>query len=342
MKQKQDTVNNDNKDITVSEPAVPAPYGLIYENNITNALNYLPQKIADQLVKEGRGDIEMSVSRKFIHDVQYWIVPGKIYLDGTTHQMFDYIIRRYTERVYRNATDEMIEDCREIEINLRDVARAFGKSMYGTRKMVLRTVEALSNIKIDRLDIPIREKTVKSKADIVKWVFPIISDVGKYINDKTIKNSRMRVVIHQRLADMLPKEAYLMQFPDNLFKIDTHHYPNAYLFGRRLCLWYRQNIEKNPSIAQEVKTGMLLDLALSMPEHDKIKNKGRIRQRIISPFIRDMDVLLKKRVLSSWCFIDMFTKEKINPETLNYDRFIQSKIRFELADYPKKNVQKIS
>lgn len=158
MKQKQDTVNSDNKDITVSEPAVPAPYGLIYENNITNALNYLPQKIVDQLIAEGYGESEMPVTRTFIRDVQYWIVPGKVSLDGTTHQMFDYIIRRYTERVYRNATDEMIENCREIEINLRDVAATFGKSMYGTRKMVLRAVEELSNIKIDRLDIPIRKK----------------------------------------------------------------------------------------------------------------------------------------------------------------------------------------
>ena len=313
-------------------------FSLIYEHNITNALNYLPQRKLDDLIKEGKGNSELPIGRKNIHGVQYWLVPSKVKLDGSTFQMLDYLIKKITESTYRTATKEEILANREIEIDLKEVSKLFGKTMNGTKKMVLRTVESLANIKIDRLDIPLkRNVVVKNNSDIIKWSFPIVSAIGKYLNNKSIKNSRMRVELHVKLVEMLPKEAYLMYYPDALFRINTARYPNAFLFGRRLCLHYRQNQKKNNSNSINVET--LLNLALEIPKYDDIKKTGSIRQRIIAPFIRDMDVLVKMNVLSEWHLEDLFSKELIDcPKTVTWKQFINSKLVFELKEYPHKNL----
>ena len=342
-------VLKNNNDV-MENSLLPTTYGLIYQNNVTNLLSCLPQKIIDDLVSGGEGNAFLAVTRKHVKDVQYWIVPCKVNLTGSTSQMFDYIVGQYTRSVYHNATAEQILDNEEIEINLKDVAKKFGMSMFGARKMVLRAVESLSNIKIDRLDIPVaRKKVVKNERnvnEIIQWTFPIISEVGKYlVNDdkKQIKNSRMKVVLHHRLAEMLPKESYLMFFPDNLYKIHTSRYPNAYMFGRRLCLWYRQNIQKNPKVANTVKVKLLLDLALSLPKRDDIKKTGAIKQRIICPFVRDLDILVEKKVLSKWYLIDKFSGKPVeHPQTIAYDRFETSKIWFELYNYPTIDIKEIA
>ena len=309
-------------------------YAYIYENNITNVLSTIPQKILDNLIKQGLGDSEIQISRKFCDDVQYWIIPFRVQLDGSTAQMFDYLIYQFTSKVHKNATLETTMKNREMEIDIRDISDKFCISMKGARKLALRTINSLANIKIDRLDIPVeRNKVVKKKGDAIKWSFPIVSAIGTYTTDRQIKNSKMKITLHERLAEMLI-EANLMWFPKNLLKIDTNYYPYAYMFGRKMALNTRQNAKKKNSNYLNVK--LLMDMADLLKMYDEIKLKGEIKRRIIIPFLRNIKVLVNAGVLEEWHFEDKFGTVILFPEFLSYSEFIECRVHYKLKDYPKR------
>ena len=316
--------------VVAEEPLFSTPYGFIYENTATNSLSCLSQKMIDELVAEGNGNVEMPIGRNRINDVEYLMIPSKVNLSGSTAQMFDYIVQLFTEKVYRNATPKTIEENRTIDIDLKDVSEKFGLTMRATRDMVLRTVSSLDNIKIRRLDIP-----ETKKGDIKIRSFRIFSEQIDVFDGKVIKNSHTQVVLHERLAELLPI-AYLMRYPENLYKINTARYTNAFMFGRRLCLHYRINVNKGNGLEDHIGADVLLDLAYSIPKKEDIERKGELRRRIVRPFVRDMDVLVEKHILSEWFLVDKETNVRIkNPNVISPKKLKESFVYFHLLNYPK-------
>lgn len=314
-------------------------YAYIYENNITNVfatLSAKAQKMLNNEIKAGNGNVYVHIRRTFCGDVQYWMIPLQVQLDGSTAKMFDYLIYQFTSKVHKNATLETIIKNREMEIDIKDISEKFGMTMHGARKTTLQTINSLSNIKIDRLDIPgERDKYVKNGKVPIKWSFPIVSAIGVYAADKQIKNSKMKITLHERLTDLL-LEANLMWYPKNLLKINTHYYPYAYMFGRKMALNTRQNAKKKNSNYLSVK--LLMEMAYLSELYEKLKEKGDIGRRIIAPFLHNIKVLVDTDVLEEWHIEDKFGTTILFPECLSYAELNECKVYYKLKDYPKRLV----
>ncbi|MBO5605781.1 MAG: hypothetical protein J5915_10410, partial [Acidaminococcaceae bacterium] len=71
---------------------------------------------------------------------------------------------------------------------------------------------------------------------------------------------------------------------------------------------------------------------------DEVMGKGKhVFQRVIKPFLRDMNYLISKNILSDWYFVEKGTQNKVdidfkflNKDT--YDSFVNCNIYFDLCD----------
>ena len=82
---------------------------------------------------------------------------------------------------------------------------------------------------------------------------------------------------------------------------------------------------------KNANTVSILKLVQSSPKQSDISKKattGKWKELLLKPFLKDMNVLIDKKILKSW----EFTKG----EPKNYTEFINNNIKYELINYPPK------
>lgn len=307
-------------------------YVSMFQSNATNNLTYISQKMIEQFLEGDMGDKELPIAWKRENDVVYWIVPRKVKLYGRTHQMFDYIVQKFTSKVPAHASKEVIDKHKELTLDLHEISELFGVSMQATRDLVVQTIRSLQNIKIQQLNIAIKDH--KSKPiDATVWTSVILQSIGATIDAKSIKNCKVKVLLGDKLAEYLPT-APILPFSLALFSINTSKFPNAYAMGKRLNLLYKLNHSKERKNIVAVKE--LLGVAPDIPKKDDIKEFGGLHQRIIRPFIRDMHALVTYGVIPDWYFIDNVTKERYSGDLskLMYGQFELMNVYFDFENFP--------
>ena len=114
-----------------------------------------------------------------------------------------------------------------------------------------------------------------------------------------------------------------MNVPKEIFSIDTRKNKNSVSI-----LWHLANLKnmnKNKSNNGVVSVTNLLNHCSCIPSYDDIKEKGQIKQRIIDPFIRDLEALKSVK----WQFIDEFNNVVDKSEIRNYLDFVNLKIHYD-------------
>lgn len=114
-----------------------------------------------------------------------------------------------------------------------------------------------------------------------------------------------------------------MNIPKELFSIDTRKNKNSVSI-----LWHLANLKnmnKNKSNNGVVSVTNLLNHCSCIPSYDDIKEHGQIKQRIIDPFIRDLEAL--KSI--EWHFVDEFNNVVDKSEIRNYLDFVNLKIHYD-------------
>ncbi len=131
--------------------------------------------------------------------------------------------------------------------------------------------------------------------------------------------------------------AYIMPYPLALLTINTQYHPYSIPFGWKLCTLDNINITNNhPERVGNTTVQTLLIAAKGIPRYDDLMQVGKIYERIMHPFDRDLAALVEAGVLSTYWYYD----EKGNRidgtrlGSLSYTEFSRLNVHYELKDYP--------
>lgn len=116
-----------------------------------------------------------------------------------------------------------------------------------------------------------------------------------------------------------------MNIPKELFSIDTRRNKNSVSI-----LWHLANLKNMNNKKSNngiISVTNLLNHCSCIPSYDDIKEKGQIKQRIIDPFIRDLEALKSVK----WQFIDEFNNVVDKSDIKNYIDFVNLKIRYDFV-----------
>ena len=128
--------------------------------------------------------------------------------------------------------------------------------------------------------------------------------------------------------------SYIMPYPDALLSINTHYHPYSIPLGWKLCALHNMNFGKDIANTTTVKT--LLNAAKGIPRYSELAARGKIYERLISPFDRDLAALVEAGVLSTYWYYDGSGKriESAQLGGLSYAEFSALYIHYELKNYP--------
>ena len=309
-------------------------YAPIFQSPVTNNLSMFSLNLIKRFLKKNDGNVELPVARRLDDNVVYWIFPKRVNMSCRTAQMFDYIVTKFTAKVPANAPKDVINANKEMILDLHEISALFKMSMHSTRELVIETINNLQNIKIEQLNISVRCRNKKPE-DATVWKSVILQGVGCSVDESSIKNSKIKVILGDKLAEYLPS-ASIMPYSVALFSIKTTKFPNAYALGKHLNVLYKMNFYKPRR--NIVSVAELVDVAPDIPKRETLNVIGGLRQRIIRPFIRDMNALVDYGVIKCWYFIDNVTNERFegDMDSLDYDKFINMKVYFDFIDFPMK------
>lgn len=176
---------------------------------------------------------------------------------------------------------------------------------------------------------------------------------GKSRKVKTTKHHRMRISDHTitqeegnpvkrgvaefRLSfDMAEylSGSYIMPYPDALLSINTHYHPYSIPLGWKLCAL--QNMNFGTARANTTTVNTLLSAAKGIPRYSDLAQVGKIYERLIYPFDRDLTALVEAGVLSTYWYYDDEGKriESAQLGGLSYSEFSALYIHYELKNYP--------
>lgn len=235
------------------------------------------------------------------------------------HQLLDYMIILFNSNGCNNRT---------ITINISDYTKLRElESELKTGYQVSKSLSKLCNIKLSYLDKN-NEKKKKYKYDMNEV------EIIKYIQKK--RNGRIKVTLSDKFAEIVSGFP-IMQYSTKLFVLNEKENPNSYFLLKRL-LWHRDinHNHKNDSI---LSVKQLIEACPNLPDYDSIVKSGQIRQRIIDPFERDLNILSD---VFTWEYHFKEKKVSFNDSKLiTYDIFIESQLHVNWIDYPIEKSTKI-
>ena len=125
--------------------------------------------------------------------------------------------------------------------------------------------------------------------------------------------------------------SFIMPFPLQAFAIDLKHQALAYCFCRRLVL--HQNMNYFKSNANSITVKALIDSVSLLPNyHEIISGAKQVTLRIIQPFEKALNSLVKLDILSNWNYQENLQKK-------NYGEWSNATVLFKFNDFPMRNVQ---
>ena len=232
----------------------------------------------------------------------------------------------FTARVPVQASIDIINENKTILFRYTDVADAFEISYRQAKRICIDAAKALQFTGLEW-------ENKKTGAEIH---FNILQDYITWKEDSSIGRGWMAVTFGEKFAYMLPYMS-VTWFPCNLRHLAVQYYPASNPIGMMLAMHYNRNqsyVVKNGEAVISVKK--ILEEIQEIPKYEVVKNAtGAVFQRIIRPFIRDVDALVTINVLKSWHLT--FNNETINPfdyKSLKYDVFEKSIMHYTLINHP--------
>ena len=234
------------------------------------------------------------------------------------HQLLDYIILLFN----RGGCHDY-----DIVIDIGEYTKL--RSLESETKIasqVKESLEKLNNIKMSYSKVKIGNK--KEKYNYNMKEVKIIDEIAKK------RNGRIKVKLTKKFADSIAGFP-IMQYSMKLFEFNEKENPHSYYLLKRL-LWHRHINHKHRNTTI-ISVKSLLYACPNLPDYDSIVKSGQIRQRIIDPFERDLDVLSD---VFTWKY--KYMKKYICAEEsqiINYDTFIKCMLHIEWVDYPVERIK---
>ena len=228
-----------------------------------------------------------------------------------------------TARIYLDYTiQQAVDQGKSIAtINIREMMKATGNKNESKNKFITRYMKAIGNMEGVRIQYPDPNGKDFKRLPIIDAVST--SDELSFFN-----------------ISLEPNFLYLIRTiggwqPTNpiIFSININTYRNAYYYNR--AMEDNKHLNYSDSNADTVSILKLVQSSPNSPDISKKATTGKWKELLLKPFLRDMNVLIDKKILKSW----EFTKG----EPKNYTEFISNNIKYEFIGYPpkrKKNKKK--
>lgn len=319
------------KELPTLEPYVP-----VYQNNHINAFAYLtPQlmkgkDIYSKLDDDGYYEIRYN-------DTQFFFRPSYIAVTGRTQQLMMFYIEKFTRSIRHGCSDEEALAHKKIRFQVSEVAKEFNLTTKQARKMIIKSSTAMQ-LMIIQWEDNLRGKIEQHSSNILQGF--VYYKPNRCVS---LKRGEVTVTLADDFATLLPK-LYIMWYPRNLRRIPLRRYPSANAFAVKLSVTYNMNFGKE-SCGKLAVPALLLSTQ-DIPSYDKLQDKlehgtRQLQKRIITPFVRTLDVLVEYGVLSDWHM--EFDGEVLAREALKgirYKMFRECKVVYGMMDYPEEKRMK--
>lgn len=149
----------------------------------------------------------------------------------------------------------------------------------------------------------------------------------RIISEKSIiKNSVIYIWFTPQFLSYYSSIKYLIYLPKELFKINVRDNPNTFGILWKLLYHYNINENKGNKNSDCLSVSTLLEYCSAIPHYDDtFKAQGGLSQRIIKPFIRDLDAIN----IIDWYFLDEKNNIVAKNSIKSYLDFITLKVKFE-------------
>lgn len=304
------------------------PYALMLNGPATNSLKEIGPKTkrAWQDPDKGEGKLITTAGTK-VTMYNFTSLGG---MDVKTHKLFDMCARFITPKISKDdiyKKFDPIKEQRTVQITVKKYMELTGlKDRKEAARQLKEAADRLYNMSIE-FDMEVSYPGQRKK-EIEHWKTRILDSQAER------KRGTFLLVLTSdmwRYFQRVPP----MPFNQKLWEVSGKVNPNAYAFGFKLFAHHNMNLTK-PN-ANRISVSTLLDAGPSIPRYEEVMAGNRnITDRIITPFERDLDVLVDLGILKSWEYCNIkgepLTNEQLDLE--NYDVFSQLLINFELKDYP--------
>lgn len=199
------------------------------------------------------------------------------------------------------------------------------KSIPKTRNQLKNIFKNLNNIRLD-YDYKVDKKPGKTKQDVSS--LKITAEEGR------LKNKNIIVKLDDDFCKLI-KQFKIMQYPKKLYAFNEKKNPNSYYLLKKIA-WHK-NINFNHVNADTISVKKLIQACPKLASYEDIAETGHIKQRIIYPFIRDMNAFAD--VLTWECYRGKSPLDKAEVKTLDYDTFSDLMIHINWKNFP---IQKLT
>ena len=234
-------------------------------------------------------------------------VSKDIKLKASTHRLLDALTVRFAETGGKGPTVEMpLKEYMEL-CDLKDEKEA--------RKQVKEDLEALYSLSLSY------KGKGKHSLDFVDF---------RLCDYKGIKNGVIFFNFSRPMYGVLMQYP-IMRLPDEYFKLNSKRNPNSSYFLRKIS--EQKNMNAGTPTEDIISVQTLLNSTDELPKYEDIASTGRIDQRIIRPFERDLDAL-SNALTWEYCHskgAPLTAEELLN---MDYALFSSLLIKITWVDYP--------
>ena len=270
----------------------------IYNSNGVNFFSYLSKTVLTAMKsKNNKGKYVVIRHENDKMKLDYRIrkeIIDIITIDGRSAQFLWFLIAKYAllKKQLKKFNVKDADNSTIIVFRQSEVAKVFGITPRYARTVVQDGFSELNLIewKFDE-SLP--------NAEVRTWHFRPV--------DTMVETKRYGYVGIRLNVDFVNylNHTYIEYFPVGIMRIVPKRNPNSLSFAIKLVSNYNINKRNgNEEQAKKVSVKVLLGIASNLPKKEAVeKIHARLNDRIIRPFVRDMDNLKELNIISDWYFI---------------------------------------
>lgn len=246
----------------------------------------------------------------------------------STHKLLDVCILELTRQNDYKGTKTLNP---VVNIDIDDYMEKCGipltkPSRDKTRRVIAEDLETLYNASLDWTE---REEGNKKGKSFAKM---------RIIAAQILGRRNAVVSFSQHLAQYLTHDAYLMQYPLALLKVDNRN-EAAYMLGYKLALHNSIDNNNAKGTADIISIKALLEACPAIPTYEEIAKNEKdhhVESRIIKPFEKALDSLVEVGLLSQWEYCNAKHKPLTEAQlkSMDYQTFIKYFLHFDLLNAP--------
>lgn len=265
-----------------------------------------------------------------IDDVSKILVEEKnLRFDNVTKMVFLILLLKFTSKVGKNSTDSQILEASRIILSVDEYMKIRGLKSRTDAYEKLNMASAILFNTVVETEVTIKTKKGKCSEKKRKVSFHLIATKSEVVN------AEISLTLNQDLAIHLARNGYILDLPNDIFKINSRRYPYALNVGYKLCAL--MNMNKCKANEGRVRIITVLKCMKDIPTYQEVMNSSdrHLKRRIYEHVLNTMEALVKFGIVSNY----KYTHNKVimsldDIKKLKYNEFTELIINYDIKDFP--------